>query len=208
MNKISLFILCLWFLASAFGHQAWGQSRMKPNAFAFGAKAGFQATSVFNKSTVAFSPSLRPAFHIGAMANFHFGYRDEFSAGGTGLFGVQAEVLYSAQGFRSNYGDVSWGCISIPLTARIYPIDHLSIGVGPYFSYLVHITPDAYTVNRTSIRTADLKGSKDWGLSAGVSYQLDLGLVLDVRYNLGLIPMAENLAWKNSVIAVSLGWLF
>lgn len=51
--------------------------------------------------------SMGTGFQIGALVNFHWGQRTASSLPGTGLWGLQPELLFSNQVIKSDGGDVN-----------------------------------------------------------------------------------------------------
>ena len=143
-------------------------------------------------------------FHAGIFLNLNFGGKDQQP----GLFGLQPEVLYSRQGFAVGSRQINFDYITIPLMVKLYLYKGVNFEVGPWFSYLLSVSPNTIKFNSNNIQLSDLKDGKDVGVAAGIGYDLDMGLVVGARYQYGLSDMAGNLLWKNQVIAVSLGWKF
>ena len=147
-------------------------------------------------------------YRAGVMANFHFGQRSINSLPGTGLFGVQPELMYSYQSVKSNEGDIKMSYIQLPIMLKVYPTSALSIEVGPEFNYLIATSPDTMVFDYANISVGDCKGF-NIGAGVGLSYELRMGLVVGARYSLGFTDMAKNLKWKNNGnIQVTVGWLF
>jgi hypothetical protein len=175
----------------------------------FGIKAGLNISTINNsQESIDFSPEMLPGFHAGVFANFHFGYRNEGSAVGTGWFGLQPEILYSSQGFAVDGQSVNFDYISLPILAKLYLSKQFNIEAGPYFSYLISVNPSTATIDNAEIVLSDLEKSKDAGIAVGMGYETKFGLTMNARFNLGLSDVASNLAWKNQVIAVSFGYMF
>lgn len=205
-RNVLLLVAILLLLSSVSYAQEIG---LKKNDFKFGPKAGLNLSFVSASGVPEFSPQFKPSFHAGAMFNYHFGFRDELSAPGTGWFGLQAEILYSAQGFKSDYGDQTFNYLSVPILAKVYFTKELSLEVGPFFNYLISVSAAKMTINGTKLNNlSDLSGGFDLGVCGGLSYELGIGFLMGVRYSYGFSDMANNLNWKNSNLAVSIGWLF
>jgi hypothetical protein len=179
-------------------------------ATSFGAKAGVNFTSVANAqvSNLTFTPGMKTDFHLGAVANFHFGYRSEGSPVGTGLFGLQTELLYSRQGFTWKDETVRFDYLTLPVMAKYYATRQINIEAGPYIGYLINVAPDATLIDGTHISFANLKGGIDAGIAVGAGYEALSGFIVGARYMLGLTEMTKNLPWRNSGFALSVGWLF
>jgi len=175
----------------------------------FGVKAGVNIANVSDDpGTVEFSSSMKADFHAGIVFNLHWGFRDELSGKGTGYFGLQPEVLFSRQGFAFNNKAINLNYICVPLLAKLYATKELSIEAGPYMGYLMSTEPGNTVIEGTEIKLEDLTGGLDAGAAIGLGYEMKNDLFFNARYNLGLSDVAGNLAWKNNVVAISVGWLF
>lgn len=120
-------------------------------------------------------------------------------------FSVQPELLYSTQG-ASLESDVlnnefknELGYISIPVLAKFYLTDNLSLEAGPQFSFLVSEKNDANIENSETF---------DFALAAGLSYKITPKFFVQGRYGLGLTDVAPDADVKNSVFQLSAGFLF
>jgi len=170
-----------------------------------GVKAGLNmATISDNTNNLSFSPDMIASFHVGVFLNLNFGGKNQQP----GLFSFQPEVLYSRQGFAVNSEQINFDYITVPLMAKLYLYKGFNFELGPWFSYLLSVSPNTTVLNRNNIQLSDLKGGKDVGLAAGIGYDFGMGLVVGARYLHGLSDMAGNLMWKNQVFAISLGWKF
>jgi len=175
----------------------------------FGLKAGVNLANISNGTAdIDFSPKMKTDFHAGVVANFHFGYRNEGSPAGTGIFGLQPELLYSRQGFTFDGNAYNFDYLALPVMLKFYVTRDVNIEAGPFFSYLLGVSPNTSVIDGAQIALSDLKGGLDAGFGVGAGFEMKSGLTVGVRYLLGLSNMAENLAWKNNAIALSVGWLF
>ncbi|MDR1500459.1 MAG: PorT family protein [Tannerellaceae bacterium] len=210
MKQERLIILTLLMAAVSFALSAQGR-RLAPKTVktTFGVKAGLNLSSISNAGDdVDFSAGMKGDFMLGVTANFHFGSRDEGSPVGTGMFGLQPELLYSRQGFAYGGEAVNFDYIALPVMAKLYVSKGFNIEAGPRLAYLLGASPSTTVIEGSQIAVGELKGGIDLGVAFGAEYETTLGLTLGARYNLGLSDMADNLIWKNSVISLSLGWLF
>ena len=213
MNKKRslIFTICLSVLSMAINAQGPGPVAPPPKNFAlkFGLKAGVNLANISNGETnINFTPGMKADFHLGAVANLHLGYKNEGSPVGTGMFGLQPELLYSRQGFVVDKEAYSLNYLTLPVMIKCYVADGINIEAGPYISYLFGVSPNTTVIDNAQIKLSDIKGGLDAGVSIGVGYEMKMGLTAGARYMLGLSDMANNLAWKNNVITVSVGWLF
>ena len=183
----------------------------------YGSKIGVNIANISGDETDDLST--RTSLHAGAIAEIIIS--DEFS--------FQPELLYSSQGAKSDrseilddatfrYSYVKLEYINVPLMAKFYVVEGLSLQAGPQVGFL--ITADREfekTVNGETETGAEdiidkIKGI-DFGLNFGLGYQLASGIFLDARYNLGLSYIndfegADELKNQNQVIQVSVGYLF
>jgi hypothetical protein len=186
-----------------------------PKVFSsFGIKGGLNLSNISNNTTdIHFSPQMKSGFHGGLSLNLRFGSQtgDKINRG---IFGLQSELLFSNQGFMVDDNAINFNYVTVPLMLKLHfgnssSRQNFHIEFGPSFSYLVAVSPSSTVIgNEYDIRLSDLTNGKDIGVSAGIGYETDFGLVIGARYTHGLSDMANNLLWKNSVIAVSLGWKF
>ncbi len=200
-------LLSVLFIAA---HAQGNNEAQKPKImkFDFGVKAGLNFANISNGSDINFSPAMKTDFHVGILANMHFGYRNEGSPVGTGLFGLQPELIYSRQGFQAGGQSVSLDYITVPIMAKLYPDKRFYIEAGPWGSYLMNVSPSTAAINGEQITISSLKGGMDAGAAFGTGYESKSGLTISARYYYGMSDVANNLQWKNNVISISLGWLF
>ena len=144
-------------------------------------------------------------FHMGALLNIRFGYRTSHSSG---VFGLQPELLYSRQGFKTNDDNCTFSYLTLPIMCKFYVVNGLHIVVGPYFSYLLGVSPESIVVNGPKVVISGLKGGVDAGVCMGAGFDTKMGATFGIRYTLGLSQVANNLNWKNRVLSTSLGWMF
>ncbi|WP_417200793.1 porin family protein [Bizionia sp.] len=170
---------------------------------------------------------MKVGFHIGGLAELKL----------TEKFALQPELLFSNQGFKSTYFDiddrkqdynVNLSYVNIPIMAKFFPIDGLSIEAGPQIGFLVSAKDerndyynDYLEEGDVKIDTKDLYKSLDFGLNFGASYEMESGLFFTARYNLGLSKVDDedfygdfadfglfSLSRKNRVIQLSAGFMF
>ena len=196
----------------------------------FGPKAGINFA---NLSGDVEDNKMLIGFHVGAFAEIMFSDK----------FAIQPEVLYSVQGGRyedsesgpgfSYEEETKWNLhyINVPIMAKYYIIPSVAIEAGPYVGFNIKseaksegsATIAGVTVNEDE--TEDMKkgtNSIDFGLGAGASFNMDNGLFVGARYNLGLAKISKDAKWtegnsefestkediKNGVIQISVGYKF
>ncbi len=138
-------------------------------------------------------------FHIGGMAEFLL--NDSFA--------IQPELLFSAQGTKFDSDDkIKLSYINVPIMAKYYATEGLSIEAGPQIGFLVN------SEQEVEGRTFDFNNVSeiDFGLNFGLGYTLHSGLNFSARYNVGLSNIidvdgsTEDI--KNGVFQFSLGYFF
>lgn len=123
-----------------------------------------------------------------------FGYHvgPYLSIGITDQFAIQPELLYSTQGAEVTANNVSrkqdLSYINLPIMAKIYVANGFNIQVGPYVGVLLNF--DSHSDDNSASVKADYKGY-DFGVGAGLAYEMDGGFNLGARYNFGLADVSD-----------------
>lgn len=167
-----------------------------------GAKGGVNLASIGGDNTDGLDGLT--GFHIGALVEVPVSER----------FAVQPEVLYSAQGAKTelteSFNDVSFKLtgktkldyINIPIMAKYYVVDGLAIEAGPQVGFLVSanaeteldldgVDPAIADLIEDEFESGDIDISDntkgiDFGVALGASYRLNMGVFFGARYTLGL----------------------
>jgi hypothetical protein len=197
----------------------------------FGAKAGVNFADITGDESDSFDG--RTSFHFGAVAEIPVSEK----------FYFQPEIIYSEQG--SDYkdsetdtdgeytftetaeGEIRLGYINIPVMAKYYVTEGLSIEAGPQVGFLISAKNEYdYTYTETSLEgdftdtesgeddIKDYVKGIDFGVNFGVGYKLESGLNFVARYNLGLTDANDDTnylgdsTYKNCVIQLSIGYFF
>lgn len=158
-------------------------------------------------------------FHIGGLVEIPISER----------FSVQPEVLYTAQGGKYSEKGTEFGVnysydikekldyIQVPVMAKYYVIDGLSIEAGPQIAFLTSSKLDYEgTLGGISVsgnEDLDNVSDIDFSLGAGASYRLPMGLFFTARYNFGLSNLndsdnSDNQKIHNRVAQISVGYSF
>ena len=177
-------------------------------AIKYGVKAGVNLSNMSNDMTFDPEFSMGTGFHVGALVNFHWGQRTASSLPGTGLWGLQPELLFSNSVIESKGGNIKLNYIKVPVMLKVYPLSALSIEIGPEFSYLISSSPETMDLDDAVVKVGDCKGF-NFGAGVGAAYEFDFGLAIGARYSMNFTDLGKNLMWKNSSnIQISAGWLF
>jgi len=133
--------------------------------------------------------SARTSFHAGAVAEI----------GITSRFSVQPELLYSSQGADvDGFGDFNLDYVSVPVLAKIYLLsDKVSVDIGPQFSFLIDEAEESLE-----------NESLDFAMAGGVSINITKSLFAQARYTIGLTEASKDAEVKNSVLQLSVGYMF
>lgn len=166
----------------------------------YGPKAGVNFATLSNVD----NSKMLTGFYVGAVAEIKF--NDKFS--------VQPELVYSAQGVKQEVlgskNTVKVDYINIPILAKYYIVDGFSVEAGPQFGFLVKGEA------KNDDGKEDIKknlNSFDFGIGAGVAYDLANGFFVNARYNFGLSDIAKEKesgekSLNNGVIQVGVGYKF
>ena len=201
MKKIILLIAAAALSTAAFA-QSGMYSDWSTRGWRFGVKAGVNFSNTSDMPVD--DTKMLTGFYAGAFAEYRLNY----------WFGVQAEALYSAQGVK--YFPVSnvelkykQDYINVPILAKFYILDNLSVDLGPQFGFLVNDDAEAKVGNWSANYNTDTK-SFDFSVAMGLNYTLFNHLDITARYNLGLTDTYGNINGtnRNGVIQVGLGYRF
>jgi long-subunit fatty acid transport protein len=182
----------------------------------FGAKAGLNLSSANIDRGYDTEISSLVGVHIGGFANFKL---DE-------KFAVQAELLFSTQGFKEYLNDsgyiyddkVKLTYINLPVSFQYKVASKFNVEAGPQLDFLLAGKRDyknydpmfniTQTINDENIK--DVLKSVVFGFNFGAGYAITSQLSANVRYHLGLseIDDMEGVKIKNRNFQVGLGYSF
>jgi len=130
---------------------------------------------------------------------------------------IQPGLIYSSQGAdysESEFsGTVNLDYLNIPIMGKFEVAEGFSVQVGPQVGILLSATDKEDGEDDVDVK--DFVKSTDFGINFGIGYELANGLNFGARYNLGLSDLNDDsdladqgVNWKNSVIQISIGYLF
>jgi hypothetical protein len=129
---------------------------------------------------------------------------------------IQPEVLLFTQRGEGTFSlgkvEESFTYLSIPVILKFYPIGGLNIQAGPQFGFLLdgeRKYENAFGSIKEDIK--DSYKSSDVSISLGGGYDFGFGLGLDVRYNIGVKDINDEVNGdpaKSRIFLISLGWNF
>ncbi|MBQ0769113.1 MAG: PorT family protein [Bizionia sp.] len=148
----------------------------------------------------------------------------------TNRFSIQPEVFYSGQGFdikeidQDNVFDTDQNIeyqldyIQVPILAKFYLVDGLSIEAGPQFGFKINEEIDSQPNSDggdVDISNED-SSVKDFetSITGGLSYKFSSGFFVSGRYTYGLTNLFDddsalkNVDAKNAVAQVGVGFMF
>lgn len=126
-------------------------------------------------------------------------------------FLIQPELLYSVKGYKflataySSGGRLSLNYISVPLLAGYRPVENLKILLGPEFNFLASAKS---RFDNTDHDLYKVYKKFDLGINAGVAFQLQKKLGIEIRYCHGITYLLEGMvtdAFGNEIGKVKAG---
>lgn len=152
----------------------------------------------------------------------------------TDKLSLAAGVNYSQQGqawedYDEKIGDTKYemkdskmelGYINLPITANFYLFKGFAVKAGAQFGFLTNASAkssvkasdgNSSLSSETDIDFKDNCKKFDLSIPIGVSYQFNVPVVIDLRYNLGLTKVNKDESdkdSKNNVISLTVGYKF
>jgi hypothetical protein len=170
----------------------------------FGLKGGINFSNMTSDNFA--ENDSKTGFHIGLISEIPLG--DKFS--------VQPEILYSSQGTKAKLlmlggspspGEYTLDYIQIPVLAKFYIVQNLSLEVGPSFNFLVKDEEVRNTVTNSNIGN-----NFEFSGVLGVSYKLKAGIFGSARYvngfTVALDRESHNEDAKNVGFQLGVGYVF
>ncbi|PHR92053.1 MAG: hypothetical protein COA80_14610 [Leeuwenhoekiella sp.] len=179
------------------------------SAYRFGVKAGLNVSNITGSDSR--DQDTRLSFNGGLVAELPIS--DKFS--------FQPEVIYSAQGStiaaidEDNFLDIDENIeyqldyIQVPLLAKIYLVDGLSLQAGTSINFLVNEEVDYQPVsNGGDVNIVDGANTFELGTAAGLEYQFDSGFFIQGRYTRGFTRIYDNVNAYNYAVQAGVGYVF
>lgn len=180
------------------------QESSSTSGVSFGVKGGVNFANVTGDDFEG--PEARTSFHVGVLVELPLAE----------MFSIQAEALYSGQGFKSEINGIGTSdnveyqldYINVPVLAKIYVTKGLSLEVGPQFSFKVNEEIDADPNNNAGDFDLDEAESFDFAVAGGLTFQTNSGFFATGRYTYGLTDIVKDADVKNSVFQLGIGFKF
>lgn len=209
MRKHLLFVMLAVLCCSSLFAQECEDDR--PYRIALGPKVGIGLDMGSHSKQENLDFGMGFGYQVGAVFNVHFGRRYEMSCGGTGWFGLQVEAMYGGRNIKLGSTSLGTSCLEVPILAQLYVLPNLAIEAGATMVKVFGASPDQLNYQGVTYGTGEIKGS-DVMITAGLAYKTSINtsssLMMDVRYNLGMSPLAGNFDTKVSSLMFSFVYLF
>ncbi|KQB44240.1 OMP b-brl 2 multi-domain protein [Flavobacterium daejeonense] len=104
-------------------------------------------------------------------------------------FAVQPEALFSYESSEISGADFNLSYINVPVMAKYYASEKISLQVGPQIGFLVGAKA------KMDGEKEDIKddlATTNFGLNFGLGYNFTEKVAVDFRYNVGLTDIAED----------------
>ncbi len=139
---------------------------------------------------------------LDSRTSFHLGLIGEIMVAEN--FSVQPEVFYSAQGAKSDDVTLQLDYVSVPIMAKYFVAEGLSLEAGPQVAFNVKAQ---WEMDGETEDIDDVE-SVNFGAGLGLGYQLPQGIFFQARYNLGFSEIVQDSDMKNNVMQLSVGYFF
>lgn len=203
MKKLITLIVCLAMVGGAYAQG----NGMDIKKFTFGVKTGLNVANLVGKEVKDDGAKAKAGFHIGVVGELR----------ASKIFVLAPEILFSMQGYQYKSDDgykisLNSNYINIPIMARFYVVDFLSIEVGPQFGFATGVKG---VVKGDGSKYTEKFESKedyavfDFAVGVGVTYNFRHKFFASARYNFGLtnvLKMNDPYSNKNSVFQLSVGY--
>ena len=152
--------------------------------FKFGVKGGLNLSNINFDSSFG-DPDSRTGYHIGFVGQLSL----------AGMFALQPEVLYSAQGVK----DLDIDYLNIPILFKYKVAKVLSFEAGPQFGIVVNDDLKDSGISSDLIKNSDISAAVGAGVEVSKFFA-------QIRYNFGFTDVLENIDSKNGNFQVSVGY--
>ena len=128
------------------------------------------------------------------------------------VLSLQPEILYSRQGFETNYSDLLGNnykqeyridYINLPILAKVHIGKIFSVEAGPQFGFKIN---EKIKSENSATFNNDVT-SFDTALAGGVSFNID-DFLISARYTYSVNEVIKNTDSKNSVFQLGIGFNF
>jgi hypothetical protein len=203
MKSLKIFATAIVFASALTANAQAEADNTADKTVSFGVKGGVNFATV-NGDDID-SPDSRTSFHVGALVEVPV----------SDMFSVQAEALYSGKGFDFDYegsdgdkAELQLDYIDVPVLAKFYLTEGLSLEAGPQLSFLINEELDVNPNSDSGDLDLDEAESIDLGLAGGLSFQTNFGIFATGRYIYGLSDVYKDVDIHNSTFQIGIGYKF
>ncbi|QYJ68228.1 porin family protein [Flavobacterium litorale] len=157
------------------------------NAQSFGIKAGLNFANFSGNDANDFN--VLTSFHAGMVAEI--GLLQSLT--------IQPELLYSVQGAEADDNNYKLNYITVPVMAKIYLTDSFNLHGGPQASILISESESFDSFNSNTY---------DFGFAGGAEFFFADSFSVQARYISGVSEISDDFDLKNSVLQLSLCYMF
>lgn len=167
--------------------------------FGWGVKAGLNVSGMSNTDLNA-----KTGLTAGVFADYRF----------NDWFGASAEILFSREGGKITDHDAKFinksNYLNIPIMAKFYVLDQLAFNIGIQPGVFLSAKAKEKENGEESTNSIGKSyKSGDFAFPVGVSYEFFGKLILDARYNIGVVNVVhDNSKIHNNAFALTVGYRF
>jgi len=203
MKSLKIFATAIVFASALTANAQAEADNTADKTVSFGVKGGVNFATITGDDID--SPDSRTSFHVGALVEVPV----------SDMFSVQAEAMYSGKGFDFDYegsdgdkAELQLDYIDVPILAKFYLTEGLSLEAGPQLSFLVNEELDVNPNSDSGDVPLDDAESIDLGLAGGLTFQTNFGLFATGRYIYGLSDVYKDVDVHNSTFQIGIGYKF
>lgn len=178
--------------------------------WSFGIKAGINSSTVSIKN---WDNKQKIGFLAGGVVTYQLSEH----------FDLQGELLYANRGYKTDiYLEISdknphdWkfslSYLNLPVLLKWYPIGQgVYVEAGPQLGYMLDNSNSIKDWPKDEPRETSADGSYnrlDFGLVGGIGYSFNMGLFVNLRYDLGLTNVLKECTSKQRAWEFSVGYMF
>ena len=214
-KKLIIVLFALFCCTITFAQQQqdrwiWPDTHIKEALFlqiGVGPKIGGGLAMATNPAFFDFNLKGGLTYQIGGAVNFHIANHPLVKPHGIGRLGLEIEALYGSRSFNAGNESIVMKCLEIPMLLQFYITHSFQVEAGVTPVKVLSTSPDYLQTGNVVASVGNLKGD-DMMISVGMCYKTAFGLVMGLRYNLGLSEWAGNFHSNTSSAMVSFSYLF
>ena len=214
-KRLLIIAVVLSFCGITFGQQQqdcwiWPDEHIKDALFlqiGLGPKIGVGFAMATNPAFFDFNLKGGLAYQIGGAVNVHIANHPLVKPHGIGRLGLEIEAFYGSRSFNAGNKSIVMKCLETPMLLQFYITQGFQMEAGLTPVKSLNVSPEYLQTGNVVANVGGLKGD-DVMISFGACYKTTFGLVIGLRYNLGMSEWAENLHSKTITATTSVSYLF